>query len=164
MKWCEDFIVIVVGLHLKLNKWLHPPYCEVCHVLSSIRNQLVKEIGHIKFVPYLVWLWDCIILQNSPNDSSHHVMMLTKFWDRYKINCSKKLDTSSSNEVRTVHGVVVGLHSSHVWILLKTHQMTPPLLWYCPSFGSIRNQLVKEIGRIKFIRSSYRTWFGCRIA
>ena len=39
-------------------------------------------------------------------------------------------------EVRAVHGVVRGLHSSSDWISLKTHQMTrPSVLCRCPSFG-----------------------------
>ena len=50
MEWLEDYIVLVIGFHSKLTKWLIPPYYVVAQVLSSIWNQLVNEIGHLKFV------------------------------------------------------------------------------------------------------------------
>ena len=154
---------------------------------------------------YSTWEWweDCIVL----------VVIVQ---GRFKINWSKKWDTSCLNEVRAVHGVVGGLHISSDWISLKTHQMTPPtILRGCPSIGfdpksigqrnwtlqvhtvdgvvgglhsscgwislqtkwlhppyynvahglgSIWNQLVKEIGHFKFVRSSYRRWSGRSIA
>ena len=49
--------------------------------------------------------------QNSLSDSFHLIMMLAKFWARSEINCSKKLDNSSSLEVRSVNGVLGALHS-----------------------------------------------------
>ena len=59
---------------------------------------------------------------------------------------SMKLEISSSLEVRSVNGVVGGLHSSSYWISLKTHRMIPPtILWCCPSFVLVPNKLVNEI-------------------
>ncbi|CAL8112296.1 unnamed protein product [Prunus armeniaca] len=38
--------------------------------------------------------------QNTPNDSSHHIMMLSKFWTESDIDWSVKLDDSGSYDVR----------------------------------------------------------------
>ena len=79
------------------------------------------------------WLLHCIVQvigfpENLPNDSSQRIMMLAKFWDRYEINWSMKLEISSTLEVNSVNGVVGALHSSRYWISLKNHQMTPPTI------------------------------------
>ncbi|KAL6284653.1 hypothetical protein ACE6H2_015582 [Prunus campanulata] len=41
-------------------------------------------------------LWRLDFTQNSPHDSSHHIMMMPKFWARSEINRCTKFDTSSS--------------------------------------------------------------------
>ena len=117
------------------------PHYDAAKVLGLIPNQLVQELGHFKFVPKMEWLVRCIVLengfpQNSPNDFSHHIMMLPKFWARSEISCSKNWDISSSYEVRAVHLVVVGLQSCSNWISLKSHRMTPSTILRCfPNFG-----------------------------
>ena len=61
--------------------------------------------------------------QKSPNDSSHHIMMLSKFWALSEINSSKKLDISSLLEVGSINGVIGALQSSNMvggairWVL-----------------------------------------------
>ena len=42
-------VVLAIGFHSKLIKWLLPPYYDDAQVLGSIGNQLVYEIGHFKF-------------------------------------------------------------------------------------------------------------------
>jgi hypothetical protein len=127
----------VIGFHSKHTKRLLPPYYDVAQVFGSIRNQLVEEMGHFKFIRCSCRTWSgCRIAefesldfaQNTPNDSSHHIMMLPKFLARSEIDSSKKLEISSSYEVRIVNGVVVGLHISSDRISLKTHQMPPPTI------------------------------------
>jgi hypothetical protein len=55
-------------------------------------------------------------------------MMLPKFVARSEINSLTKLEISSPHEVRTENGVVGILHSSIVWISLKSDQMAPPTI------------------------------------
>ena len=43
-------IILVIEFPTKLTEWLLPPYYDVAWVLGSIRNQLVKVIGHFKFI------------------------------------------------------------------------------------------------------------------
>ncbi|KAL6284654.1 hypothetical protein ACE6H2_015583 [Prunus campanulata] len=93
----------------------------------------------------LEWLVYCIVLrldfnQNSPHDSSHHIMMMPKFWSRSEINRCTKLDTSSSKAVCSelellVYSVVlaIGFHSKHTKRLLPTYYDDAQVL------GSIRN-------------------------
>ncbi|KAL6284655.1 hypothetical protein ACE6H2_015584 [Prunus campanulata] len=54
----------------------------------------------------------------SPNDSTHHIMMMPKFWVRSKINRCKKLDNSSSKAARSLlewlvysEVLTIGFHS-----------------------------------------------------
>ena len=65
-----------------------------------------------------------------------------------------------THQVRTVLGVVVGLHNS----TKLTKWLLPPCYDVDQVLGSIQNQLFKEIGHFKFERSSYCTWCGSRIA
>ncbi|CAL8089693.1 unnamed protein product [Prunus armeniaca] len=58
--------------------------------------------------------------QNTPNYSSHHIMMFPKFWTQSDIDWSVKLDDSSSYEVRSemewfVYCIVlsIGFHAKH---------------------------------------------------
>ncbi|CAL2230188.1 unnamed protein product [Prunus armeniaca] len=58
--------------------------------------------------------------QNTPNDSSHHIMTFPKFWTQSDIDWSVKLDDSGSYEVRSemewlVYCIVlsIGFHSKH---------------------------------------------------
>ncbi|CAL8112294.1 unnamed protein product [Prunus armeniaca] len=58
--------------------------------------------------------------QNTPNDSSHHIMMFSKFWTESDIDWSVKLDDSGSYDVRfemewLVYCIVlcIGFHSKH---------------------------------------------------
>ncbi|CAL2230171.1 unnamed protein product [Prunus armeniaca] len=59
-------------------------------------------------------------IQNTPNDSSHHIMMFPKFWTQSDIDWSVKLHNSGSYEVRSemewlVYCIVlsIGFHSKH---------------------------------------------------
>ncbi|CAL8153563.1 unnamed protein product [Prunus armeniaca] len=89
---------------------------------------------HTKFV--LKWGGWCIaqfqpldFTQNSPNDSSHNMMMFPKFWTQSDIDWSKKLDNSGSYEVRSemVYCVVlaIGFHSKLTKSLLPQHYDVP---------------------------------------
>ncbi|CAL2230194.1 unnamed protein product [Prunus armeniaca] len=58
--------------------------------------------------------------QNTPNYSSHHIMMFPKFWTQSDIDWSVKLDDSGSYEVRSemewlVYYIIlsIGFHSKH---------------------------------------------------
>ena len=86
---CRGCIVLKIGFHLKLMKWLLPPYYGVAKVLGLIWNQLVKEIGHFRFVQSSFSKWNgwCIAQfkwfdfpQNLSNSTSPHIMMLPEFW------------------------------------------------------------------------------------
>ncbi|CAL2230158.1 unnamed protein product [Prunus armeniaca] len=86
-------IVLSVGFHSKHTKSLLPPYYDVPQVRT-------------KFV--LKWSGRCVALfypldftQNTPNGSSHQIMMFPKFWTQSDIDWSLKLHNSGSYEVRT---------------------------------------------------------------
>ncbi|CAL8112334.1 unnamed protein product [Prunus armeniaca] len=58
--------------------------------------------------------------RNTPNDSSHHIMMFPKFWTQSDIDWSLKLEGSGSYDVRSemewlVYCIVlsIGFHSKH---------------------------------------------------
>ena len=140
------------GLHsssdcisLKTHQMTPPTTLWSCPSFGLDPKSIVKEIGHFKFVwcSDRTWSgWKTALFQwlhftqNSPNDSSLHIMMLPKLWAQSETNWSKKWDTSSSYVVCTAHGVVGGLHSSSDWTSLKTNQMTSSaILWCCLSFG-----------------------------
>jgi len=120
-----------------------------------------------KFVPSMVRLVHSIVLLVGFSSKPKkwllpHVMMLPKFQARSEINWSKKLDTSSSYEVRTVQGVVGAFRCSICWISPKTHQMTSPtILWCCPSFGLHPKSIGQRNGTLKvptkFIQ--YMVWW-----
>ncbi|KAL6284650.1 hypothetical protein ACE6H2_015579 [Prunus campanulata] len=72
--------------------------------------------------------WRSDFTQNSSNDSSHHIMMMHKFWARSEINRCTKFDNSSSKAVRAllewlVYFVVlaIGFHSKLTKRLLPTY-------------------------------------------
>ena len=50
MEWLVHCIVLKIGFHSILTKELLPPCYDVAQVLGPIRNQLVNELGHFKFV------------------------------------------------------------------------------------------------------------------
>jgi hypothetical protein len=68
------------------------------------------------------------------NDSTHHIMVLPKFWARSEINWWTKLETSSSYEVSSVNGVGGGLHSSSDWISRKTLNDSSHHIMMSPKF------------------------------
>ncbi|CAL2230170.1 unnamed protein product [Prunus armeniaca] len=81
--------------------------------------------------------------QNTPNDSSHHIMMFPKFWTQSDIDCSVKLHSLGSYEVRSemewlVYCIVLstGFHSKHSKSLLPPYYDVPQLLdsVRCPLF------------------------------
>ena len=174
MEWLVHCIVLVIEFSSKLIEWLLPSYSVVSQVFGSIRNQLVKEIGHFKFVrsSFRKWSGWCITSfewldfpKNSPIYSSHHILLLPMFWARSEINWSKKLDISSSLDVRSVIGVVGGLHSSSDWISLLTHQwLLPPHYGVAKILGTFRTQLVKEIRDFMLVRSSFHKCSGWGIS
>ena len=43
-------MVLLIEFHTKFTNCNIPSYYDVTQVLGSIRNQLVKEMGHFKFV------------------------------------------------------------------------------------------------------------------
>ena len=103
-------IVLEIGFHSKPTKWLLPSYYDVSQVLDAIRYRLVHDIGQFRFVRSSLWngvvgVFHCfshwISLKNSPNDSSHDIMMFPKFWTQSDIDWSVKLDNSGSYEVRS---------------------------------------------------------------
>ncbi|CAL8112286.1 unnamed protein product [Prunus armeniaca] len=58
--------------------------------------------------------------QNTPNDSSHHIMMFPNLWTQSDIDWSVKLDDSGSYDVRSeIEWLVycevlpIGFHSKH---------------------------------------------------
>ena len=55
MEWLGYCRVLEIGFHLKLAKWLLPPYYVVPQVLDSIRHRLVHEIGQFKFGRSSFW-------------------------------------------------------------------------------------------------------------
>ena len=60
----------------------------------------------------LEWLLYCIVLaigfhSKLTNDSSHHIVMMPKFWARSEINRGKILDSSGLNGVRSILDWVV---------------------------------------------------------
>ena len=113
-----------------------------------------------KFAPSKMWLVHCVYLgigfhEKSPNDSTHHIVMLPKFEARSDINWSKKRDTSCSYEVRTVNRGVGGLYRSGDWISLKTHPRTPPtILWCCPNFGLDPTSIGQRKGTLQVVMKS----------
>ncbi|CAL8112306.1 unnamed protein product [Prunus armeniaca] len=85
-----------------------------------------------------VKLDDSDFTQNTPNDSSHHIMMLPQFWTQSDIDCSVKLDDSGSYDVRSqMEGLVycivlsIGFHSKHTKRLLPPYYDVPQ---FYPSF------------------------------
>ncbi|CAL8089647.1 unnamed protein product [Prunus armeniaca] len=112
------------------------------------------------FVPK--WSGWCIVqfyplnfTQNTPNDSSHHIMMFPKFCTQSDIDWSGKLDYSGSYEVRSemewlVYCIVlsIGFHEKY------TKGRLPPYYDVHQVLDSIRYRLVREIGRFTFVRSS----------
>ncbi|KAL6284649.1 hypothetical protein ACE6H2_015578 [Prunus campanulata] len=70
-----------------------------CTKLDNSSSKAVRAL--------LEWLLHFVVLaigfhSNSPNDSSHHIMMMPKFWARSEINRCPKLDNSSSKAVRAI--------------------------------------------------------------
>ncbi|CAL8112278.1 unnamed protein product [Prunus armeniaca] len=150
MEWLVDCIVLSIGFHSKHTEWLLPPYYDVPQVLDSIRYRLVREIGRFRF------FYPLDFTQNTPNDSSHHIMMFNKFWTQSDIDWSMKLDDSGSYDVRSemewlVDCIVlsIGFHSKHTEWLLPPYYDVPQVL------DSIRYRLVREIGRFRFVRCSF---------
>ncbi|CAL8112332.1 unnamed protein product [Prunus armeniaca] len=97
--------------------------------------------------------------QNTPNDSSHHIMTFPKFWTQSDIDWSVKLDDSGSYDVRSemewlVYCIVlsIGFHSKHTKSLLPPYYDVPQVL------DSIRYRLVLEIGRFRFWTQSDIDW------
>ncbi|CAL8112280.1 unnamed protein product [Prunus armeniaca] len=86
MEWFVYCIVLPIGFHSKHTKWLLPPYYDVPQVLDSIRYRLFYPLD---------------FTQNTPNDSSHHIMMFPNFWTQSDIDWSVKLDDSGSYDVRS---------------------------------------------------------------
>ncbi|KAL6286426.1 hypothetical protein ACE6H2_010816 [Prunus campanulata] len=94
----------------------------------------------------LEWLVYSVVLaigftQNSPQESSHHIMMMPKFWARSEINRCTKLDTASSKPICSklewfVYSVVLAIrfHSKLTKLLLPTYYDDSQVL------GSIGNQ------------------------
>ena len=79
-------------------------------------------------------------------------MMLRKFWDRSKINWSKILDISSSLEVRSVMEWLVHCAVLMIGFPSKLTERLLPLYYdVALVLGSIRNQMVKEIGHFNFV-------------
>ncbi|CAL2230169.1 unnamed protein product [Prunus armeniaca] len=165
MEWLVYCIVLSIGFHTKHTKSLLPPYYDVLKVLDSIRYRLVREIAQLRFVRMIVLKWSgwsiaqfypLNFTQNTPNDSSHHIMMFPKFWTHSDIDWSVKLEDSGSNEVRSemewlVYCIVlsIGFHSKH------TKSLLPPYFDVPQVWDSIRYRLVREIGRFRFVRSSF---------
>ncbi|CAL2230226.1 unnamed protein product [Prunus armeniaca] len=94
MEWLVCCIVLSIGFHSQLSGRLHPPYYGVPQVYPQD------------------------FTQNSPNDSSHHIMMFPKFWTQSDIYWTMNLDNSGSYEGRSkmewlVYCVVlwIGFHS-----------------------------------------------------
>ncbi|CAL2230159.1 unnamed protein product [Prunus armeniaca] len=90
MEWLVYCIVLSVGFHSKHTKSLLPPYYDVPQVRT-------------KFV--LKWSGRCVALfypldftQNTPNGSSHQIMMFPKFWTQSDVDWSVKLHNSGSYE------------------------------------------------------------------
>ncbi|CAL2230173.1 unnamed protein product [Prunus armeniaca] len=90
--------------------------------------------------------------QNTPNNSTQHIMMIPKFWTQSDIDWSVKLDDSGSYEVRSrrewlVHCIVlsIGFQSRLTERLLPPYYDAPQVL------DSIRYRLVREIGRFRFV-------------
>ncbi|CAL8112326.1 unnamed protein product [Prunus armeniaca] len=85
----------------------------------------LDDSGSYDVCSTMEWLVYCIVLsigftQNTPNDSSHHIMMFPKFWTQSDIDWSVKLDDSGSYDVRSemewlVYCIVlsIGFHSKH---------------------------------------------------
>ncbi|CAL2230182.1 unnamed protein product [Prunus armeniaca] len=85
----------------------------------------LDDSGSYEVRSEMEWLVYCIVYpldftQNTPNDSSHHIMMFPKFWTQSDIDWSVKLDDSGSYEVRfemewLVYCTVlsIGFHSKH---------------------------------------------------
>ncbi|CAL8112324.1 unnamed protein product [Prunus armeniaca] len=86
MEWLVYCIVLSIGFHSKHTKCLLPPYYDVPPVLDSIRYRLFYPLD---------------FTQNTPNDSSHHVMMFPKFWTQPDIDWSVKLHDSGSYDVHS---------------------------------------------------------------
>ncbi|KAL6286425.1 hypothetical protein ACE6H2_010815 [Prunus campanulata] len=86
-----------------------------CTKLDNSSSKAVRAL--------LEWLVHFVVLaigfhSKSPHDSSHHIMMMPKFWARSEINRCTKLDNSSSKAVLAllewlVHFIVlaIGFHS-----------------------------------------------------
>ncbi|CAL2230191.1 unnamed protein product [Prunus armeniaca] len=81
-----DDSVLSIGFRSKHTELLLPPYYDVPQVLDSIRYRL--------FYPF-------DFTQNTPNDSSNHIMMFPKFWTQSDIDWSVKLHDSGSYDVRS---------------------------------------------------------------
>ncbi|CAL8089674.1 unnamed protein product [Prunus armeniaca] len=77
MEWLVYCIVLFIGFHSKHTKGLLPPYYDVPQFYPSD------------------------FAKNTPNDSTHHVMLFPKFWTQSDIDWSVKLDDSGSCDVRS---------------------------------------------------------------
>ncbi|CAL8089659.1 unnamed protein product [Prunus armeniaca] len=105
MEWLVYCIVLSIGFRSKHTKRLLPPYYDVPQVSDSIRYRLFYPLD---------------FSQNTPNDSSHHIMMFPKFWTQSDIDWSVKLHDSGSYDVRSemewlVYCIVlsIGFRSKH---------------------------------------------------
>ena len=55
IEWLMYCIVLAIGFHSKLSKWLLPRYYGVPQVVDSIRYRLFHEIGQFRFVWTVFW-------------------------------------------------------------------------------------------------------------
>ncbi|CAL8089702.1 unnamed protein product [Prunus armeniaca] len=81
----------------------------------------LDDSGSYEVRSEMEWLFYALdFTQNTPKDSSHHIMMFPKFWTQSDMDWFVKLDDSGSYEVRSemewlVYCVVlsIGFHSKH---------------------------------------------------
>ncbi|CAL2256457.1 unnamed protein product [Prunus armeniaca] len=69
-------------------------------------SKKLDNSGSFEVRSEMEWLVYCIVLaigfhSNSPNDSSHDIMMFPNLWTQSDVDWSKKLDNSGSFEVRS---------------------------------------------------------------